>query len=202
MSYSFNPQNEIKMSILPSRSSFNQSASGVLLTLKNGSKESQNEFIWNNQERFYAIALLACDDRTVAEELTITAFQNVFVALKHINPKQIGLPIWEWSARFIVGVCADYHLKKSSLSAAAPKLDPAVDGSSQMDWETTVILGAQRVRKCLISLPKEQQKVFILRHQMSLDYSQIALVLSQSQETIMAWLYRARVQIVKCLGRG
>ncbi len=190
------------MSILPSRSSFNQSASGVLSTLKSGNKENQNEFIWNNQERFYAIALLASDDPKTAEELTIMAFQNVFIALKHINPKQIGLPIWEWSARFIVGVCADHHLRKSNGNAPITKLDPAVDGSSQMDWETTVILGPQRVRKCLGSLPKEQQKVFILRHQMSLDYNQIALVLSQNQETIMAWLYRARVQIVKCLGRG
>jgi RNA polymerase sigma factor (sigma-70 family) len=190
------------MSILPSRSTFNQSASSVLTTLKSGNKENQNEFVWNNQERFYAIALLATDDPIAAQELTIMAFQNVFIALKHINPKQIGLPIWEWSARFIVGACADYHLQKSNSSEQPLKVDPAVDGSSQMDWETTVILGAQRVKKCLSALPTEQQKVFILRHQMSLDYNQIALVLCQSEETIMAWLYRARVQIVKCLGRG
>jgi RNA polymerase sigma factor (sigma-70 family) len=190
------------MPILPSRSSFNQSASAVLSTLKGGNKEIQSDFIWNNQERFYAIALLSTDDPMVAEELTIQAFQNVFIALKHINPKQIGLPIWEWLAQYIVAVCADYHLQKSVGVAPIQNLDPAIDGSSQMDWETTVILGAQRVRRCLISLPKEQQKVFILRHQMSLDYHQTALVLSQSPETIMAWLYRARVQIVKCLGRG
>ncbi len=190
------------MSILPSRSTFNQSAYSVLSTLKSGNKESQNEFIWNNQERYYAIALLCTDDPQSAEDLTIMAFQNLFVALKHINPKQIGLPIWEWSARFIVGVCADYHLEKSHSTEASQNLDPTVDGSSQMDWETTVILGTQRVRKCVASLPKEQQKVFMLRHQMSLDYSQIGLVLAQTPETIMAWLYRARVQIVKCLGRG
>jgi RNA polymerase sigma factor (sigma-70 family) len=71
-----------------------------------------------------------------------------------------------------------------------------------MDWETTVILGAQRIRRCLSTLPEEQRKVFILRHQLGLAYDQIAAVLNQNPDNVMAWLFRARVQIVKCLGRG
>lgn len=190
------------MSILPTRTSFNQSASGVLLELKKGDTEKRNEFVWIHQERFYAIALLATDQPEAAEQLTMNAFQNAFAALRQINPKQLGLPIWDWLAQFIVAACADYHNRYSDPTSSAPQLDPSLDGSAQMDWETTVILGTQRVRRCLSSLAPEQQKVFILRHQMSLDYEQIGTVLNQSPETIMAWLYRARVQIVKCLGRG
>jgi len=190
------------MSILPTRTSFNQSASGVLLELKKGDKEKRNEFVWIHQERFYAIALLATDNPETAEELTIAAFQSVFFALRQINPKQVGLPIWDWLAQFIVEACIDYHRRQPRQSSPAQQLDPTADGSAQMDWETTVILGTQRVRRCLSSLAPEQQKVFILRHQMFLDYDQIGAVLNQNPETIMAWLYRARVQIVKCLGRG
>ena len=196
------PFSYLDMSILPTRTSFNQSASGVLVELKKGDTEKRNEFVYIHQQRFYAIALLATDDPALAEELTTKAFQSVFVALRQINPKQLGLPIWDWLAQFIVGACADHHAQFSEASPPPPQLDPSVDGSAQMDWETTVILGTQRVRRCLSSLSSEQQKVFILRHQMSLDYDQIAAVLNQTPETIMAWLYRARVQIVKCLGRG
>src|SRR6516162_11422691 len=174
------------MSILPTRTSFNQSASAVLVELKKGDREKRNEFVWIHQERFYAIALLATDHPETAEQLCITAFQNAFAALRQINPKQLGLPIWDWLAQFIVAACADYHKQYSDPSTQVQQLDPSLDGSAQMDWETTVILGTQRLRQCCSSLAPEQQKVFILRHQMSLDYDQIASVLNQSPETIMA----------------
>jgi len=190
------------MAILPSRTNFNQSASVVLADIKKGDKDKRNEFVWTYQERFYAIALLATDDPAIAEDLTVLAFQTAFLELNQVNPKQIGMPIWDWLAQFIVDACASYHEQYSQTVSQSQRMDPTNDGSSQMDWETTVILGTQRVRRCLSSLPQEQQKVFMLRHQMSLDYDQIAAVLNQSPETVMAWLYRARVQIVKCLGRG
>jgi RNA polymerase sigma factor (sigma-70 family) len=191
------------MAILPARSNLNQSASVVLAELKKGDKEKRNQFVWDNQERIYAIALLATDDAEVAQDLTILAFHSAFTTLNHIVPKQIGMPIWDWLAQFIVEACASYHEQYSQpVSAHSQRIDPTNDGSAQMDWETTVILGTQRVRRCLGSLSQELQKVFMLRHQMSLDYDQIAAVLNESPETVMAWLYRARVQIVKCLGRG
>jgi RNA polymerase sigma factor (sigma-70 family) len=146
--------------------------------------------------------LLASDDPTVAEDLTILAFQNAFTALQQTNAKQVGMPIWDWLAQFIVEACASYHEQYSQPVSQSQRMDPTNDGSANMDWETTVILGTQRVRRCLGSLPQEQQKVFMLRHQMSLDYDQIAAILNQNPDTVMAWLYRARVQIVKCLGRG
>lgn len=170
--------------------------------MKKGDKEKRNEFVWIHQQRFYAIALLATDNPETAEQLAISTFQNVFFALRQVNPKQVAMPIWDWLAQFIVETCNNYHQQHSPPAAPAQPMDPTIDGSAQMDWETTVILGTQRVRRCLTTLTSEQQKVFILRHQMSLDYEQIAQVLNQSPETIMTWLFRARVQIVKCLGRG
>jgi len=189
--------------MLPTRTSFNQPASAVLSELKKDNEEKRNEFVWLNQERLYAIALLAANDHEVATDLTILAFQNAFSTLHQINPKQVGMPIWDWLAQFVVEACSAYHEQYSQpISPHSPSADPTDDGSAEMDWETTVILSPQRVRRCLSSLPQELQKVFILRHQMALDYDQIAAVLNQNPETIMAWLYRARVQIVKCLGRG
>ncbi len=190
------------MSLLPTRTTYNQSAASVLAELKKGDRHKQNEFVFANQERVYAIALLAADNAEKAENLTMTAFQNVFSAIKQINVKQIGLPLWEWLSPFIVQVCVDYHRQYSQTPSQHDSVDPAQDGSAQMDWETTVILGVPRVGRCLSNLPAEQRKVFILRHQLFLDYKQIAQVLNMDQQSIMAWLYRARVQIVKCLGRG
>jgi RNA polymerase sigma factor (sigma-70 family) len=191
------------MGILPSRTSLNQPASAVLSDLKRGSADKREEFIWNYQERIYAIAVLATNDHELAADLTSLAFRNAFASLTQLNPKQVGMPIWDWLVIFIVDTCAAYHEQYSQpVSQYEPITDPSNDGSAEMDWETTVILGSPRVRRCLGALPQELQKVFILRHQLSLDYDQIARVLNQNPETIMTWLFRARVQIVKCLGRG
>ena len=190
------------MSLLPTRATYNQSAASVLAELKKGDRQKQNEFVFANQERLYAIALLASDHADKAENLTMTAFQNAFLAIKQINVKQIGLPIWEWLAPFMVQACCDYHRQYSGVAVQIDTGDPAQDGSAQMDWETTVILGVPRVGRCLNNLSAEQRKVFILRHQLFLDYGQIAAVLNANVQTVTAWLYRARVQIVKCLGRG
>lgn len=190
------------MALLPSRNYSDQAAANILLDVKKGNKQAQGEFIWQNQERFYAIAFMATGDPEVSTQLTISAFQSAFAAIKQLNPKQVSGAAWEWLAQFVVEACADFHQQYSAPPPAAAQTDPTADGSEQMDWETTVILGAQRVKRCLSTLPEEQRKVFILRHQLDLAYDQIAAVLNQHPDNVMAWLYRARVQIVKCLGRG
>jgi len=190
------------MSLLPSRATYNQSASSVISQLKKGGQQQQSDFVWANQDRFYAIALLTTDKPDIAESLTLTAFRDVFTAVRQLNPKHVGLPMWDWLAPFIVRVCADYHHQYSKAVVVDSIVDPTQDGSAQMDWETTVILGLPRVKRCLSTLAPEQRKAFILRHQLMLDYTQIACVLNQNVEIIMSWLFRARVQIVKCLGRG
>ncbi|MBS2000464.1 MAG: sigma-70 family RNA polymerase sigma factor [Cyanobacteria bacterium SZAS LIN-5] len=190
------------MAILPTRNNYQQSASTVLVDLKKGDTSKRNDFVWMYQDRFYAIAYMATGDQNHANELTIMAFQNAFGALKQVNPKQVSMAIWDWLSQFIVDACAEYHSQYSTPNNSNPRTDPSADGSAQMDWETTIILGVQRVKRCLNALPEEQQKVFLLRHNFQLNYDQIGAVLNQTPENVMAWLFRARVQIVKCLGRG
>ena len=190
------------MAILPTRNNYQQSASTVLVDLKKGDTSKRNDFVWMYQDRFYAIAYMATGDSNHASELTIMAFQNAFGALKQLNPKQVSMEIWDWLSQFIVDACAEYHSQYNTPNGGNPRTDPSADGSAQMDWETTIILGVQRVKRCLNALPEEQQKVFLLRHNFQLNYDQIGAVLNQTPENVMAWLFRARVQIVKCLGRG
>lgn len=190
------------MQILRSRKSLHQPAATVLVDLKKGDKDKRNDFVWSYQDRVYAVAFMATNNPEDACELTIAAFHNAFASLRTVNPKSVSVSIWDWLVDFVIDACAEYHSKYSQQPTASPRTDPSADGSAQMDWETTVILGIQRVRRCLSSLPEEQQKVFLLRHQLELNYEQMAVVLNQTTETIMAWLFRARVQIVKCLGRG
>lgn len=189
------------MPLLPSRKYSEAPTTNVLLDVRKGNKQAQGDFIWQNQERFYAIAFMASGDAEVATQLTIVAFQNAIAALKQLNPKQLAGAGWEWLSQFIVEACWTFHEQYSAPRPSA-QTDPSVDGSAQMEWNNTVILGAQRVKRCLSNLPDEQRRVYILRHQLGLTYEQIATVLNQDPDNIMAWLFRARVQIVKCLGRG
>jgi RNA polymerase sigma factor (sigma-70 family) len=189
------------MTPLP-RNSLQTSAGPFLAELKKADSEGRGEFVYTHQEKFYSIAYMATNSENQASELTILAFQNLFAQLRNLNTKPMNLPLWDWLAMFIVDACSEYHQNYSQPIGNNPRTDPSADGSAQMDWETTIILGPTRVKRCLSQLPEEQQKVFLLRHHFQLNYEQIAAVVNQAPDTVKAWLFRARVQIVKCLGRG
>ncbi len=190
------------MARLPSRTYSETAASARLLDLKKGGKGALEEFVYQHQEMFYCIAFIGTLDPDAAEALTIEAFRNAIVFVKQSTPKQLEQgAVWEMLSTFIVEAVGKYHSKSGGFSAG-PQTDPTMDGSSQMDWETTVILGTQRVKRCINTLPEEQKKVFILRHQLKLSLEQVATVMNEHQDNVMAWLHRARVGVVKCLGRG
>lgn len=170
--------------------------------MKKGDKKALGEFIWQHQERFYCIAFMATLDAEAAAQLTMLAFKAALAALKQLNQKQLNFDAWEWLSKFIVEAVAEWHDRNSQPPPPGSQTDPTVDGSATMDWETTVILGTQRVKRCINSLPPEQKNAFVLRHQLGLSFKQVAAVLNQSPDDLMAQLHRARVSVVKCLGRG
>ncbi|HEY9789333.1 MAG TPA: sigma-70 family RNA polymerase sigma factor [Candidatus Obscuribacterales bacterium] len=193
------------MPLLPTRTYSDQAAANILLEVKKGERKALGEFIWQHQERFYSIAFLATNDTESASKLTIQAFKNACAAVRQMNAKQLQSQpnVWEWLAQFIVDEVADWHNGSPQRTPAEPPAtDPTVDGSATMDWETTVILGAQRVKRCINSLPPEQKDAFVLRHQLGLSFKQVVAVLNQNPDNVMANLHRGRVQVVKCLGRG
>lgn len=146
------------MALLPSRTNYHISAVSVLNDIKKGGIQERNDFIWLHQERVYAIALIATDNPDHAQELTVTAFKNAFASLDQKLPKKDSdLTIWEWLSDFIVDACAEYHAQNSGPQDDNPEIDPASDGSANMDWETTVLLGVQRIKRCLGNLPEDQK---------------------------------------------
>ena len=174
----------------------------MLLEVKKGEKKALGEFIWQHQERFYCIAFMATGDQEVASQLSIQAFRNACSHLRQLNGKQLNINVWEWLSQFIVDVIAQWHEEQGMQSEFGQQTDPTVDGSANMDWETTVILGTQRVKRCINSLPPEQKCTFVLRHQLGLNFNQVVAVLNQNPDNVKAHLHRSRVQVVKCLGRG
>lgn len=191
------------MARLPSRTYSDSAAASTLLEVKKGGREAMGEFVYQHVDRFYCIAFIGTfGDPEAAEDITVTAMKRVMVALRQVNPKQFSQGgVWDWVSGFVVDTVAEWHSQHSQ-APQGPITDPNMDGSSQMDWETTVILGTQRVKRCISTLPEEQKKVFILRHQLNLGFRQVAAVLNDNEDNVMAWLHRARVQVVKCLGRG
>lgn len=191
------------MPLLPSRNLSDVAAANTLLDVKKGNKQALGEFVWQNQERFYTIAFIATLDPEAASQLTIEAFKNACASLRQMNAKQLnGAPVWEWLSQFIVDAIEKHHEHNSAPAPNSPQTDPTMDGSAQMDWETTVILGTARVKRCINSLSMEQKQAFVLRHQLGLSFKQVVAVLNQNPDNVMAWLHRGRVQVVKCLGRG
>lgn len=190
------------MPLLPTKSYSEQAAASILLEVKKGEKKALGEFIWQHQERFYSIAFIATNDQEAASQLAIQGFKDACAALRQMSAKNIGGNVWEWLSDYIVDAVAEWHSQNSPPPVSVAQTDPTVDGSANMDWETTVILGTQRVKRCINSLPPEQKSAFVLRHQLGLSFKQVVAVLNQSPDNVMANLHRSRVQVVKCLGRG
>jgi RNA polymerase sigma factor (sigma-70 family) len=187
------------MGLLPSRTYSDQVASNILTEVKKGNRQALGEFIWQNQERFYAIAFMATDNPSEATHLTTKAFSDVMAAARQVNPKQMFIPLWEWLAQFIVAACAEWHYQHSGPPATSVQTDPTNDGSGDSAWGDELALGGPKLKRCMALLPDEQRKVFVLRHQLGLNYDQISQVLNQNGDNVMVWLFRARVQLLKCL---
>ena len=68
--------------------------------------------------------------------------------------------------------------------------------------DLTAKFGAPSYKRIDAPATPDQKKAFLLRHHYDLNYEQIATVANQTVDSAMAVLYRARVQVVKCLGRG
>ena len=192
----------IQMPLLPSRNFSTHSAADSLIDVKKGNKQAINDFIWQNQERVYAIAFIATGDKEAATHLTIQVFQKAFDSLRQTNPKNIRESTWEWLSQFAVEACGQYHTEYSPPPPTSVSVDVNDDGSSQVDWLKTVILGTQRLRKCLAMLSVPQRKVFVLHHQLKLSYEQIADVINEHPDAI-AWLsHSSRIHLVRLLARG
>jgi RNA polymerase sigma factor (sigma-70 family) len=189
------------MALLPSRNYSDQSVANILLSVKKGNKAALGEFIWQNQERFYVIAYLAAGNHEDATHLTMAAFRDSLTTIKNISPQALSEPVWDLLAASIVSACADFHRQNSKSPPQSPSTDPTNDGSDEDGWEGDLALGGQKPKRCLGLLPDNQRKVFILRHQLGLSIEQIAQVLNENAGNVMAWLFRARVQMLKCLGR-
>jgi RNA polymerase sigma factor (sigma-70 family) len=185
------------MALLPSKN-IDQQADKVLSRLKKGDTRAFSNFIWQYLERCYAVSFLACHNAATAESLTLKSFANAFSSLQKTNLRQLEESVWEWLSQYVVQSCIDFHAADTDQKIIdAEKNLSAI----QVDWEKTIILGTQRVKKCLASLPEAHRSAFILRHQLDLGYEQIAKVLNHDVNTVMGWLFLARVELVKCLAQ-
>lgn len=186
------------MAILPTRG-YSHQAFNVLNEVKKGNKQALGEFVWQNQERFFAIALMATGNPDQAVDLTITAFAHANQAISRLNTKDMHGPVWPWLVQFIVDACAEYHQQHSAKPKAGRHPDPAQDGSADMNWMEQAHISSQRLKRCLGLIPQHERNTFILRQQLGLTYEQIGSVLNKSLEEVMGDLFRSRILLFKCL---
>lgn len=186
------------MAILPTRG-YSHQAINVLTEVKKGNKQALGEFVWQNQERFYAIALIATGNSDTAVDLTINAFGRANQAIAHLNPKNMHGPVWPWLCQFMVDACAEYHQQHSGAIAKGGHPDPSQDGSVDLNWMEQAHVSSQRLKRCLGLIPQNERNTFILRQQLGLTYEQIGSVLNRSIDEVMGDLFRSRVLLFKCL---
>lgn len=154
---------------------------------------------------FYCIAFISTLEVETAEELTILAMKESMSSGVLNGITVAGLPqpgaAWDSNSKYIVDAVFKWH-QENSPAKSELGTDASKENSSTMDWENSMILGTQRVKRCISRLPEEQKRVFVLRHQLSLGLSQVATLLNENEHNVTAWLHQARVLMAKYLGNG
>ncbi len=150
-------------------------------------------------DRIYRYVYYRVADNSVVEDIT----QEVFIkAWKAIGDyKRTGAPFGAWLTRIAHNLVVDHyrtnknHVRledvEGSMKCTAP--DPA--DAAELDFDH------ERVRKAILRLQGEKQKVILMRFIDGFSYSEIAQALKKSEGAVRVIQYRALIDLRSMLSQ-
>lgn len=138
-------------------------------------------------DRVYAFALTRTGDRTSAEDVTSETFRR---ALENIlSFEWRGVPFSAWLFRIAANAAADHFMRASR---EAPT-DEAIAGRRDEQWESRLIEVETRARlfELVQRLPKDQQKVVVMRFGQECSIKEVAQEMGRSEGAVKLLQHRA-----------
>jgi RNA polymerase sigma-70 factor (ECF subfamily) len=155
--------------------------------------------------RIYGFIYRRVQERSVAEDLTATAFEKGLEALRRGTFRNDSFGGWLY--RVAANACVDHVRRNARLMAldgtatGRPAwIDRSDEPATQEAWATA--LDRDELQRALAQLPERHRKVLTLRYYDDLDPSEASVVLGVSPGTFAVRLHRALAALRVILTTG
>ncbi len=152
------------------------------------------ELVSEHGERIYNLALMKCNQATLAEDITQETFIRVFKGLQAFREEaQLGT----WIYRIALNVCHTMMKKELGHQQREVQLNEN-DFSGFVDEESDVqVIHSQMTRKesirtAISSLPPQQANAITLYYLKDFQYSEVAEIMAIPINTVKSHLRRAK----------
>jgi RNA polymerase sigma factor (sigma-70 family) len=146
------------------------------------------------QAEVYGLCVRMLHHRHDAEDVTQEVFLRVFRSLRRWDSSRTLRP---WIIGIAVNRCRTWLTQRARRPELADYLQDTAPGRPADDSTELVA----EIRAALQELRPEYRAVFVLFHEQSQPYEEIAEALDRPVGTIKTWLHRARMELLQRLRR-
>ena len=154
-------------------------------------RETLTNYIKENQEKFYRIALTYSKNEDAALDIVQEA---IVKALNNINKLKKEEYVKTWFYRILINECLQ-HIKKSKRISIYEFLDI----ESQIEWNDDISINEIDMYKYIESLDSKLKTVIILRYVEDMKIEEIAKITKTNVNTVKSRLYKALQVLKKCI---
>ena len=154
-------------------------------------RETLTNYIKENQEKFYRIALTYSKNEDAALDIVQEA---IVKALNNINKLKKEEYVKTWFYRILINECLQYIKKSKRIS-----IYEFQDIESQIEWNDDISINGIDMYKYIESLDSKLRTVIILRYFEDMKIEEIAKITKTNVNTVKSRLYKALQVLKKCI---
>ena len=154
-------------------------------------RETLTNYIKENQEKFYRIALTYSKNEDAALDIVQEA---IVKALNNINKLKKEEYVKTWFYRILINECLQYIKKSKRIS-----IYEFQDIESQIEWNDDISINGIDMYKYIESLDSKLKTVIILRYFEDMKIEEIAKITKTNVNTVKSRLYKALQVLKKCI---
>ena len=154
-------------------------------------RETLTNYIKENQEKFYRIALTYSKNEDAALDIVQEA---IVKALNNINKLKREEYVKTWFYRILINECLQYIKKSKRIS-----IYEFQDIESQIEWNDDISINGIDMYKYIESLDSKLRTVIILRYFEDMKIEEIAKITKTNVNTVKSRLYKALQVLKKCI---
>lgn len=169
--------------------------------IQNNADRTFHAIVKNHSDRIYNLALMKCNQVTLAEDICQLTFMRVYKALPNFRDEsQLGT----WIYRIALNVCHSMIKKESLLSNRMVPLEDRSDLEpieQNSDVQDIFIKDSQKeqIRLAISALPSQQSDAITLYYLKEFQYSEVAEIMEIPINTVKSHIRRAKVNLRQIL---
>jgi RNA polymerase sigma-70 factor (ECF subfamily) len=168
----------------------------LLLLMKDGHKESFDQFASIYSPRLLKAAYLLCGNEAEAEDAVQDTFVRIMLSIRNFNGKSA---IFTWLYGILLNVIRETRRKKRFDFVSTPDSHPEIRISSDRDRNLIEKEKLLMVEKLLSKLSPDHREVLILRYFEGLKINEMATTLKIPPGTVKSRLHNATQVLRKVL---